>query len=175
MNKEMVRLAGGETVEVEVNGKSLDGLRGHAFLLATNREIDVVKIDGAWYEETFHAGTNYEPLPDGKTRVTTYAEGGQILNNELVSTEEAMRQLEATIKQHEPSAFEEIHGPSYPHAKYQIGATIRFPDSSSPTGINSGRVLHVIAPAEGRSCAYVVTPAITAFPIEVFANEIIEA
>lgn len=125
-------------------------------------------------KNTFHAGTNYTPLPGGKTHITVYAEGGKIVRDEIVSTEEAMRELEATNKQQEMNDFEALHGPSYPYAKYQIGDTIRFADPETPSGRNSGRVLHVIAPAEKRSCAYIVLPDRVCFPTEIFADEVIE-
>ena len=41
----------------------------------------------------FHAGSSFEPLPDGKTRIKTYADGGRLLSNDLVTTEEAVRQI----------------------------------------------------------------------------------
>lgn len=74
----------------------------------------------------------------------------------------------------EQNEFEEIYGPSYPFAKYQIGDTITFPDSSKPGGVNSGQVLHVTPPSKNVSCSYLVTPATDSFPIEVFANEVID-
>lgn len=47
--KETIKLLSGESIQHEVNGKSLDGKSGHAFV--NGREIKVEWFDGIWYEQ----------------------------------------------------------------------------------------------------------------------------
>lgn len=42
-------------------------------------------------ESNFSAGRSFEPLPGGKTRVKTYAQGGTLLSDETIVAENALK------------------------------------------------------------------------------------
>lgn len=46
-------------------------------------------------DKSFHAGRSFEPLPNGLTRIKSYADGGALLSDEVVPLQESVKQIQA--------------------------------------------------------------------------------